>query len=179
MPEHTQVNAEHRAEALIDRARRGEMDALAQLFREHAPAVHRVAFFLTASADDAEDVVQDVFIGLPEALRGLSDASSFPAWLRRVAARTALMRMRTEKRRRQSSVNDADTVAAPARSDADRMSIESAIALLPEELREVFVLKEMEGYAHAEIAGMLEITAGNSEVRLFRARQRLRAILGG
>jgi RNA polymerase sigma-70 factor (ECF subfamily) len=89
------------------------------------------------------------------------------------------MRMRTEKRRRQSSVNDADTVAAPARSDADRMSIESAIALLPEELREVFVLKEMEGYAHAEIAGMLEITAGNSEVRLFRARQRLRAILGG
>jgi RNA polymerase sigma-70 factor (ECF subfamily) len=179
MPEHTQPNAEHRASALIDRARRGEMGALSELFREHSAAVHRVAYFLTASADDAEDVVQDVFIGLPEALRNLADASAFPAWLRRVAARTALMRMRSEKRRRQSSVDDAGAVAAPMTSESDRMSIETAIARLPQELREVFVLKEIEGYAHAEIAGMLGITAGNSEVRLFRARQRLRAILGG
>ena len=179
MPEDTRVTTEHRTGALIDRARRGEMDALAELFREHAPAVHRLAFYLTASADDAEDVVQDVFIGLPEALRGLSDASAFPAWLRRVAARTALMRMRTERRRRQSALVDADASPAPARSESDRMSIEAAIARLPQDLREVFVLKEMEGYAHAEIAGMLGITAGNSEVRLFRARQRLRAILGG
>jgi RNA polymerase sigma-70 factor (ECF subfamily) len=141
--------------------------------------VHRVAFYLTASADDAEDVVQDVFIGLPEALRGLSDASAFPAWLRRVAARAALMRMRTERRRRQSALVDADMSLAPLRSESDRMSIETAIARLPSELREVFVLKEMEGDSHAEIAGMLGITAGNSEVRLFRARQRLRAILGG
>jgi RNA polymerase sigma-70 factor (ECF subfamily) len=179
MPDHTQVNAEQRAGALIDRARRGDMDALAELFREHAAAAHRVAFYLTASADDAEDVVQDVFIGLPEALRGLSEAAAFAPWLRRIAARTALMRMRSEKRRRQSTVDDAEALPAAATSDADRMSIESAIARLPSELREVFVLKEMEGYAHAEIAGMLGITAGNSEVRLFRARRRLRAILGG
>ena len=164
--------------ALIDRARRGDMDALEVLFREHSAAVHRVAYFLTASADDAEDVVQDVFIGLPEALRHLAEASAFPAWLRRVAARTALMRMRSERRRRQSSVDDAGTVAAPAQSDSERMSIEHAIAALPAELREVFVLKEMEGYSHAEIAGMLGISSGNSEVRLHRARLRLRALLG-
>jgi RNA polymerase sigma-70 factor (ECF subfamily) len=96
-----------------------------------------------------------------------------------VAARAALMRMRTERRRRQSALVDADMSPAPLRSESDRMSIESAIGRLPSELREVFVLKEMEGYSHAEIAGMLGITAGNSEVRLFRARQRLRAILGG
>jgi RNA polymerase sigma-70 factor (ECF subfamily) len=68
---------------------------------------------------------------------------------------------------------------ARSRSEADRMSIEAAIARLPSELREVFVLKEIEGYAHAEIAAMLGITAENSEVRLHRARQRLRAVLGG
>ncbi len=179
MPEHTQVNSDQRAGAVIDRARRGEMDALAQLFREHAPAVHCVAFFLTASADDAEDVVQDVFIGLPEALRGLSDASAFPAWLRRVAARTALMRMRTEQRRRQSALVDADMSPAPARSECGPNVARERGRPAATELREVFVLKEMEGYAHAEIAGMLGITAGNSEVRLFRARQRLRVILGG
>ncbi len=173
------MNSGESVGALIDRARRGDTDALAELFRGHATVVHRVAFFLTASADDAEDVVQDVFVGLPEALRSLSDPAAFAGWLRRIAARTALMRMRSEKRRRQSTVNDADAVAAPARSDADRMSIETAISRLPAELREVFVLKEMEGYSHAEIAGMLGISTGNSEVRLFRARQRLRAILGG
>lgn len=178
MPDHTQVNAQDRVGALIGRARRGEMDALAALFREHAPAVHRVAYFLTGSADDAEDVVQDVFIGLPEALRTLSDPSAFAGWLRRVAARTALMRMRSERRRRQSTVGDADVVPAPARSETDRLSIEHAIARLPAELREVFVLKEMEGYKHAEVAGMLGISVSNAEVRLHRARLRLRAILG-
>jgi RNA polymerase sigma-70 factor, ECF subfamily len=165
--------------ALLERARSGQGDALATLFREHAPAVMRVALFLTASRDDAEDVVQDVFIGLPEALRGLADGAAFPAWLRRVAARTALMRMRGERRRRQSRVEDAGEIAARPRGGLDRLAITDAVAALPLELRAVFVLKEIEGYSHTEIAAMLAITAGNSEVRLHRARRQLRALIGG
>ena len=99
-----QMRSERETEITIARAREGDMDALGDLYREHAHVVMRVAYHLTASRDEAEDIVQDVFIGLPEALRRLSDTRSFPSWLRRVAARTALMRMRGEQRRRQSPI---------------------------------------------------------------------------
>jgi len=174
-----QMRSERETEITIARAREGDMDALGDLYREHAHVVMRVAYHLTASRDEAEDIVQDVFIGLPEALRRLSDTRSFPSWLRRVAARTALMRMRGEQRRRQSPIEGADATAAPAHDGLERDAIAGALASLPEELRTVFVLKEIEGYSHAEIASLAGISVNNSEVRLHRARQRLRKILGG
>jgi len=165
--------------ATIAKARDGDMDALGALYREYGQLVMRVAYHLTASRDEAEDIVQDVFIGLPEALRKLGEVSSFPSWLRRVTARTALMRMRGEKRRRQSPIEGAVGAAAPAHDGIERDAIAGALASLPADLRTAFVLKEIEGYSHAEIAMLMGVTVGNSEVRLHRARQRLRKILGG
>ena len=167
------------AGATIARAREGDLDALGDLYREHAHLVMRVAYHLTASRDEAEDIVQDVFIGLPEALRKLADLSTFSSWLRRVAARTALMRMRGERRRRQSPIEGADGASAPEHDGTEREAIAGALASLPEELRAVFVLKEIEGYSHSEIASLAGITVSNSEIRLYRARRRLRQILGG
>ena len=89
------------------------------------------------------------------------------------------MRMRTVRRRRET---DAGSVAALlARDDAalERLSIEDALERLGDEQRTVFLLKEVEGYEHREIAALLDISIANSEIRLFRARQALRAFLGG
>jgi len=179
MPATTYMTPESDAKLTIARARDGDADALGELYREHASAVMRVAYHLMASRDEAEDIVQDVFIGLPEALRKLADLGSFPAWLRRVAARTALMRLRGERRRRQSPIEGADGTAAPPHDGIERDAIAGALASLPDDLRTVFVLKEIEGYSHAEIASLAGITVANSEVRLHRARQRLRKTLGG
>jgi RNA polymerase sigma-70 factor, ECF subfamily len=162
---------------LVERTRDGDVESLGALFDRFAPEVHRVAFYLTASRDDADDVVQDVFVGLPEALRGLGDTDRMAPWLRRVTARTALMRMRTERRRGRWEAAGAREEAGPAPATIDKVALMIALAQLPPVLRAVFVLKEIEGYSHAEIASLLTISIANSEVRLHRARRMLRARL--
>jgi RNA polymerase sigma-70 factor (ECF subfamily) len=164
---------------LLDRTAAGDADALAELYRRHGAAVHAVAYRLTASAADADDVLQDVFVGLPEALRRFDGRGSFEGWLRRVAARTALMRMRRATRRGEVEL-DSDTSTAPAAAmdTGARVDIERALAALAPGLRAVFVLREVEGYSHAEIAEIMGLRAGTSEVRLHRARLRLRELLG-
>jgi len=164
---------------LVARTMRGDEQAFSALYAQHAAAAYAAAYRLLGSAADAEDVVQELFLALPGTLSGYDPTrGALGAWLRRVAVRLALMRMRTVRRRRES---DAGAVAALlAREDAalERLSIESALARLSEEQRTVFLLKEVEGYEHREIAALLEISVANSEVRLFRARQALRALLG-
>lgn len=131
---------------------------------------------MTGQVDDAEDVLQDVFLGLPEALRSYAARGSFAAWLYRVAARTALMRLRATCRRRETRLFESR--AAPSGAGVvERLTIEAALSSLPESLRIVFVLREIEGYSHAEIGAMLGIREGASKVRLHRARRALRGFL--
>jgi RNA polymerase sigma factor (sigma-70 family) len=165
--------------ALIEAVAAGSHDALAKLFHLYADQVHRVAYRLTISADDADDVVQDVFIGLPEALTSFDGRGDLGAWLRRVAVRTTLMRMRSGRRRAATAVHAmAGSESAMSNFVLDRIAIATALAALPNDLRVVFVLSDIEGFSHAEIAQTLGIRTGTSEVRLHRARRRLRALLG-
>ena len=165
---------------LVVRTMRGEEEAFTALYHAHAPAAYAAASRLLGNSLDAEDVTQELFVALPTTLAGY-DATRGPLgpWLRRVAVRIALMRMRTARRRRETSA--AGVVALLAREDAplERLSIEAALDRLTDEQRTVFLLKEVEGYEHREIAALLEISVSNSEIRLFRARQALRALLGG
>lgn len=157
-------------QALLAAVRQGSNEALGQLYTRHATDVYSVAYRLTGSRQDAEDVLQDVFVGLPRALRSYDEQGRFGAWLGRVAARTALMRLRSRGARREEELEDAGD--APARGGADpvdRIAAERALRALPDGLRAVFVLKEIEGYSHAEIGALLGITAENSAVRLSRA----------
>jgi RNA polymerase sigma-70 factor (ECF subfamily) len=165
--------------ALLSQAASGSQDALSALFELHSAQVHRVAYRLTLSADEAEDVVQDVFIGLPEALAALRASDDFAAWLRKVTVRTALMRVRSSRRRVATAMR-ADAERRTAISDfiLDRIAITTAVKALSAEHRIVFMLADIEGYSHAEIAKLLGIRAGTSEVRLHRARRKLRALLG-
>lgn len=166
---------------LIAMAREGNPEALEAIYREHGNALMRLAYHLTGSVADAEDVLHDVFLGLPEALARYQERGAFPAWLRRVTARVALTRVRVARRRREVPLDVAAHPAEVASDDALawRGELERAIGRLPGPQRAVFVLKEVEGLSHAEVAAVLGIRIGTSEVRLHRALRKLREYLGG
>jgi RNA polymerase sigma-70 factor (ECF subfamily) len=163
---------------LIQQASGGSNDALAALFELHGALVHRVAYRLTLSADEAEDIVQEVFVGLPEALAAYGGRGAFEAWLRKVAVRVALTRLRSARRRNATAI---EAQRDPARFQPDRLhdrlALEAAVKALPSDLRVVFMLRDVEGYSHAEIGSLLGILPGTSQVRLHRARRKLRALL--
>ena len=163
-----------------DRVQAGDTVALGEMFSDYGDLVFRAALRLTGCRADAEDVAQEVFVRLPASIRGFTGATSqFPAWIRRVAIRQALMLIRSGRRRREVSVEGiAALTMAPDRA-LDRMSISDALSRLPDDHRSVFLLKEVEGYSHTEIAELLGISTANSEVRLHRARRQLRDLLRG
>ncbi len=164
----------------LDRLQDGDRTALGELFVEYGDLVYRSAMRLTSNRADADDVTQELFLRLAGATRGFTGtAETFPGWIRRVAVRQALMHLRSGRRRREVSVEGIASLLAPVVGSIDLMTIESALARLSEEHRTVFLLKEVEGYAHAEIAELLGISVANSEVRLHRARHTLRELLRG
>jgi RNA polymerase sigma-70 factor (ECF subfamily) len=166
--------------AMLDRVTAGDAAALGELYALHGDLVYATALRLTGCAADAGDVTQELFIRLPLALRGFTGgAASLAGWIRRVAVRQALMHLRTGRRRREVDVGDVAMLVARPDHPLERLSIEGALARLSHEHRTVFLLKEVEGFDHAEIAELLGITVANSEVRLHRARRLLRDLLGG
>lgn len=175
------MTAEPTEAGLIAGARAGDAEALAGLFRRYADQVHEVALRITASTHDAEDVTQTVFMGLPEALSAFSGSGDLGAWIRRVATRTALLFLRQRRRQARWETDagrEAETTAPPAEIEA-RMTLERALNRMPDDLRVVYILKEMEGYSHDEIADELGISTGASTVRLHRARRFLKDRLQG
>ncbi|MFQ5891036.1 MAG: RNA polymerase sigma factor [Gemmatimonadota bacterium] len=166
------------AQLLAD-VRAGDREALSRLYRQYGDTVYRVAYRLTESSADAQDVTQDVFIALPEAIGSVRSPQSFEQWLKTVAVRTALMKLRWRRRRREVQLSTVGQLAAHPlfRGGIDRLSLERAMGQLPENLRSVFVLKEIEGFSHREIAEILGISQRASESRLHRAREKLRLLL--
>ena len=164
---------------LVDRTMRGDEQAFTALYTAHAAAAYAAVYRLCGNALDAEDETQELFLALPATLAGYDPSrGAVGPWLRRVAVRLALMRMRSVRRRREVDPGSIAELLARDDGATERLSIEAALARLADEQRTVFLLKEVEGYEHREIAALLDISVANSEVRLFRARQALRALLG-
>lgn len=147
---------------------------IAELYGRYGADLFRLAYRLTGTKEDAEDVVHDVFVGLPEKLERYEERGRLDAWLRRVTARVALMRLRSGRRRPAIRLENVDM---PAASEEPSIDLQAAVDALPVTLRSVLVLKEIEGYSHTEIADMLGISAVTSRVRLLRAMRKLRRIL--
>ena len=161
---------------LVRAVRDGSLDALGQVYARHSAAVYAAAYRILGTRDDAEDVLQDVFVGLSRALAAYQERGRLEAWLRRVAVRTALMRLRARGRRREQAFDAFPEPADPAAEGTlDRVALHDALRRLPEKLRTVFVLKELEGYSHDEVGALLHISANSSAVRLFRAWKLLRS----
>lgn len=176
MPEPRPIDAD-----LLNALRSGDVCALGTVYEVYAGMVYRVAWRFTGSKADAEDVLQDVFIALPESVGRLESVALFEGWLKRMAVRTSMMRQRSVSRQVRSDAGaDPGSLGGTVSEDmADRFELEQAIERLPDELRYVFVLREIEGFQHAEIAKMLAISERASQQRMHRARARLRLLLSG
>jgi RNA polymerase sigma-70 factor (ECF subfamily) len=164
---------------LVRRARSGDAAGIGGLYDRYAADLYRAAFRVTASPADAEDVVHDLFVGLPAALARYEDQGHLDAWLTRLAVRLALMRLRGERRRHLVPAVEARDVAATGRTDArvELSEMQQAVLALPDGLRVVLVLKQVHGYSHEEIGAWLGISTGASRVRLTRALESLRHAL--
>src|SRR5690242_9225533 len=149
---------------LLRRTTAGDPDGIAGLYRLYCGRLLRLSWRLTGSRHDAEDILHDLFLGLPEAIRSFEHRGSFAGWLKRVATRMALMRMRSARRRREATLEDSQAVVPDTLSAEDRSDLDQHIAALPATLRAVVVLRQIEGYSHDEVGALLGISPGASRV---------------
>ena len=162
----------------VARAQRGDMQAFERLYVQHAGRVNALCHRLTADAAKAEELLQDVFVRAWEKLESFRGESSLDSWLHRVTVNVFLASDRGDKRRRahEDTVDDDryELSAVTTQADVgDRIDLERAIATLPRGARMAFVLHDIEGYSHEEIAAMSGIAAATVRVQLHRARRHL------
>lgn len=164
------------------RAAAGDFRAFERLYRAHVPRVHALARRML-SGDEAAEATQDAFVRAWQKIGQFRGDAAFGTWLHRLAVNVFLARRQALRLERERHVGD-DTVleTVPARgagvagSDA-AVDVEAAIATLPPGARQVFVLHDVEGYRHEEIAGLMGVTVGTTKAQLHRARMLLRGCL--
>ncbi|MBM4187953.1 MAG: sigma-70 family RNA polymerase sigma factor [Gemmatimonadetes bacterium] len=165
----------------VSTAAAGDDRAFERLYRLHVGRIHALALRLAADSDDAERLTQDVFVRAWERLGSFRGDSAFGTWLHRLAVNLILSDRRSAWRRTRRVVPKADLEEEMAASlpvnVGDRLDLDAAIAMLPPGARTVFVLHDVEGYEHAEIAGLTGVAVGTSKAQLFRARRLLREVL--
>jgi RNA polymerase sigma-70 factor (ECF subfamily) len=154
----------------------GDASAFERLYRVHVARIHSLAHRMT-SADDADELTQDVFVRAWEKLGTFRGESAFGTWLYRLAVNVILGK-RAAMGRNRERIQGGDELLehSPSRSVTPDLTVdfESAIERLPEGAKRVFVLHDIEGYKHKEVAEMLGVTAGTSKAQLHRARMALR-----
>lgn len=167
-------------DGLVDRARKGDVDAFERVYRLYAGRVYALCLRLAADPVVARELTQDTFVRAWEALPRFRGDASITTWLHRIAVNAMLERRRGEKRRtaRVSLVDDeeegeAQIAGVPAPDVATAIDLERAIGALPPGVRRAFVLHDVEGYTHEEIATMTGLAAGTLRAQLHRARQLL------
>jgi RNA polymerase sigma-70 factor (ECF subfamily) len=170
--------------SLARRCQSGDVEAFEALYRQHAPRIFSLASRMAGSRDAGEDLLQEIFLQAHRKLGSFKGDASIGTWLYRLALNHCLdfVRSRAAKVARQTDALDADGFrepAAPRETPLARLDLERAIGQLPPGCREVFVLHDVEGFEHREIADMLGIAEGTSKSQVFKARMKLRALLRG
>lgn len=158
----------------------GDRRAFERLYRTHMARVHSLCLRMVADRGTAEELTQDVFVRAWEKLALFRGESAFSTWLHRLAVNVVLNHRKSEGRRRGRLDDDPGVLESRAEHAAPvgaRMDLEKAVAKLPPGARKVFVLHDVEGFKHEEIAGMLGVTTGGSKAQLHRARMLLREAL--
>lgn len=167
---------------LVQRAQARHMPAFERLYRTHVGRVHAICLRMSANARRAEELTQKTFLTVWQKLPDFRGESAFTSWLHRVAVNTVLADLRAEHRRTQRVFGTEDPAAfeTPVASGAGpgvRLDLEQAIAGLPPQARAVFVLHDVEGWQHQEIAEQLGVATGTSKAQLHRARKLLQEAL--
>jgi RNA polymerase sigma-70 factor (ECF subfamily) len=162
-------------------AARGDSSAFERIYRTHVARIHSLTRRMLGS-EQADEVTQDIFVRTWQKLGQFRGESQFSTWLHRLAVNVVIERRRSFAVQRERVLDDPAALdlamVPPARTDL-AVDFEQAIGQLPAGAREIFVLHDVEGYKHREIAAMLEITSGTSKRQLHRARMLMRKHLDG
>lgn len=173
----------------IDRAKRGDAAAFEVLYALHKRRVYSLCLRMTSNVAEAEDLTQEAFLQLYRKIATFRGDSAFSTWLHRMTVNVVLMRLRKKglpevslEETLEPQQEDGPRKDIGARDDAlagaiDRVNLERAIESLPPGYRIIFLLHDVEGYEHNEIAEMMGCSIGNSKSQLHKARMKLRDLL--
>jgi RNA polymerase sigma-70 factor (ECF subfamily) len=172
----------------IERAKQGDAEAFETLYNLHKRRVYSLCLRMTANAAEAEDLTQEAFMQLFRKIATFRGESAFSTWLHRMAVNVVLMQLRKKGLPVVPLEDDIETEEETPKKDfgaqdlrlegsIDRLRLQDAIGKLPPGYRTIFVLHDVEGYEHNEIAEMVGCSIGNSKSQLHKARMKLRELL--
>lgn len=174
---------------LVERAKQGEESAFERLYHLHSARVYSLCLRMTSNEAEAEDLTQEAFLQAFRKIGTFRGEASFSTWIYRVATNVVLMRRRkrvhVEVPLEDNTAPNGVTAGVikfvnhpdPTRKLVAQLSLRSALNQLPEGYRKVFVLHDIQGYEHNEIAKLTGRSIGNSKSQLHKARERLRELL--
>jgi RNA polymerase sigma-70 factor (ECF subfamily) len=170
---------------LVRASAAGDAAAFERLYRQYNRRVYSICLRMLGNSTEAEDLTQDVFVQLYRKIGSFRGESAFTTWLHRMTVNQVLMHFRKRGVRHESTTDDGELpVMVEVGTDRpsnmpiiDSIALERAISALPPGYRTVFVLHDVEGYEHEEVARMLGCTVGTSKSQLHKARMRIRALL--
>jgi len=165
---------------LIDRSREGDHEAMEAVYEQLKMKFFGVAYWYTQNRATSEDILQDAFIKIFTNLHRLDDNQAFVSWSYRIVVNTSISYLRKAKNQRQKSVSlesvkdfvGEDT--SGEHEDMKKTTIKEALKELPPGLRSVFILHDVQGFKHREVAEILNCSEGTSKSQLFKAREKLR-----
>ena len=164
---------------LLRKACQGDGPAVRALYERYSPRVYAVVRRIAGDDDLAQDYAQEAWIRAIRALPTFRGDARFSTWLHRIAVNSALQAVRREESRhkREAPMPESIAVAPPSRDALLSQRLEWALDLLPERMRKVLILHDVEGYTHDEIGELLGTAAGTSKSQLFKARAKMRVLL--
>lgn len=168
--------------ALVSRCQAGDVEAFETIYRQHAARIYSLASRMAGSTEEGEDLLQEIFLQAYRKLGSYKGDAALGTWLYRLALNHCLdyVRSRQAKMHKLTETLDADTSVEPVarrESPIAKMDLDRAIERLPEGCRQAFLLHDVEGFGHKEVAGLLGIAEGTSKSQVFKARMKLRALL--
>jgi RNA polymerase sigma-70 factor, ECF subfamily len=174
---------------LVTRAQRGEEGAFEELYEGHKKRVYSLCLRMTGNTGEAEELTQEAFMQAFRKMRTFRGESAFSTWLHRLSVNIVLMRLRKKKVSEmplEDTAREEEFDAPPRQFGApdltlmgsiDRVNLQRAVAQLPRGYRQIFLLHDVQGYEHREIAALLDVSIGNSKSQLHKARMKLRKLL--
>ena len=173
----------------IERARQGDQTAFQALYDRHKRRVYSLCLRMTANTAEAEDLTQEAFLQLYRKIGTFRGESAFSTWLHRLSVNVVLMHLRkkslpvvsleetTQLGEEDTPKKDFGAEDLSLAGSIDRLQLQKAVDDLPPGYRTIFVLHDIEGYEHNEIAGIVGCSIGNSKSQLHKARMKLRDLL--
>lgn len=171
--------------ALCQKAAAGNIPAFELIYQRYHRRTYSLTLRMTNSPTEAEDLTQEVFIQLFRKVGSFRGDSAFSTWLHRLTVNQVLMHFRRRSVKNEKTSDDGEMPEQTVQGSAnprkmqvvDRIALKNAIAELPNGYRNVFILHDVEGYEHEEVAKLLKISVGTSKSQLHKARLKLRGLL--